>query len=96
MNGRQDDWDKLLPQVEFAIDSRFLSFFLISVWQESIRCTPFYANYGFHPRWPLDCLIDEHEIVVPAAESFVEHLQSVICETYIAAQQRQQQYYNAG
>ncbi|KAJ9531103.1 hypothetical protein QJQ45_000899 [Haematococcus lacustris] len=37
----QKDWAEHLPLVEFAINNAK---------QESTRCTPFYLNYGYHPR----------------------------------------------
>ncbi|KAJ9526886.1 hypothetical protein QJQ45_017744 [Haematococcus lacustris] len=37
----QRDWAEYLPLVEFAINN---------AWQESVRSTPFYLNYGYHPR----------------------------------------------
>ena len=43
VNPAQDDWDIHLPLVEFAINNAY---------QASIRTTPFFLNYGFHPRCP--------------------------------------------
>ena len=39
----QDDWDDLLPMAEFAVNA---------AWQESVRETPFFLNYGRHPVTP--------------------------------------------
>ena len=41
MNYRQCDWDEHLPLCEFAMNDMI---------QESIQQTPFFANYGWHPR----------------------------------------------
>jgi hypothetical protein len=42
INYHQDNWVDLLPVVEFAYNNTF---------QESIHQTPFFANYGYHPRF---------------------------------------------
>ena len=39
-NYQQDDWADLLPIAEFALNNAT---------NASIRCSPFYANYGYHP-----------------------------------------------
>ena len=43
VNPSQDDWDLRLPLVEFSINNAY---------QASIRNTPFFLNYGRHPRTP--------------------------------------------
>ena len=45
VNDRMDNWDTLLPTAEFAVNNSY---------QQSIRTTPFYLNYGYHPNVPLD------------------------------------------
>ncbi len=50
VNPRQDNWDTLLPVLEFAINNSF---------QESIQDTPFFLNYGRHPRVPSDIRLPE-------------------------------------
>lgn len=40
-NYPQDDWDELLPLAAFCYDDSE---------QSSLKTTPFFANYGFHPR----------------------------------------------
>ena len=40
----QDNWDALLPMAEFAVNNAY---------QESIKTTPFFLNYGQHPLNPL-------------------------------------------
>jgi hypothetical protein len=37
----QDDWVEWLPMAEFARNNAY---------SDSIKTTPFFANYGFHPR----------------------------------------------
>jgi hypothetical protein len=43
VNVRYTDWDRWLPMVQFAVNNS---------WQESIKATPFFVNYGQHPRTP--------------------------------------------
>lgn len=38
----QDDWDLLLPQASFHYNNSFHS---------ATHLTPFFANFGYHPRW---------------------------------------------
>lgn len=90
VNGRQDDWDSFLGQVEFALNS---------AWHSSIKCSPFYAMYGWQPRAPVDVAIRDIECNVPAAVNFVQHMDSILVQIktqFRAAQERQQQYYNDG
>jgi len=52
-NRRQDNWVDLLPYAEFAYNNSL---------QQSINQTPFYANYGYHPKSnPLVSSINEDE-----------------------------------
>ena len=44
----QDDWDVYLPLVEFAINNAY---------QESVQNSPFFLNYGYHPRTPADIAV---------------------------------------
>jgi len=41
INKKQDNWMDILPYAEFAYNNTL---------QQSIKQTPFYANYGLHPR----------------------------------------------
>jgi len=43
-NYQQDDWEKLLPIAEFCYNMQ----------AGSTKVTPFFANYGYHPRFLLD------------------------------------------
>jgi hypothetical protein len=42
INYHQDNWTELLPLVEFAYKNTI---------QGSIHQTPFFANYGYHPKF---------------------------------------------
>ena len=48
INPEQNNWDLLLPLVEFAINNAY---------QASIKTSPFFLNYGEHPRTPSDSSI---------------------------------------
>ena len=59
---RQDDWDKHLDLAEFAVNDSV---------SPSTGYTPFYLAYGEHPLSPIDVAA---EVVVPAAQSFTQHM----------------------
>jgi hypothetical protein len=82
------DWDVLLPAVGFAYNSSV---------QASTKHTPFYLNYGFHPRHPLSVLVRTPATTSPDAAVFLERIQRAAArakENLVAAQQRQEKYYN--
>jgi hypothetical protein len=84
------DWDVLLPAVEFAYNSSV---------QASTKHTPFYLNYGYRPRHPLDMLVPVRDGGSPEAAVFLERIQKAAAsakENLVAAQQRQAAYYNQG
>jgi hypothetical protein len=60
-----DDWLALLSQVEFAYNNRT---------HASTRISPFFANYGFHPRFSLEIPGDS---VNPLAEERATRLGQV-------------------
>jgi hypothetical protein len=79
----QTNWDQLLPMAEFAINSSVSA---------STGETPFFLNYGRHPRTPavhsLDC-------TVPAAVNTAQTIETSIARAMRcleAAQQRQKAY----
>ena len=87
-NHEQNDWFELLPLAEFAYNN--LS-------QESTRMSPFYANYGFHPRFISQFQISA-EHAAPAAKDFATHLHETherLVENVTHAQNYQVKYYNA-
>lgn len=59
---RQDDWDQHLDLAEFAVNDSV---------SPSTGYTPFYLAYGEHPLSPIDVAA---EVVVPAAQSFTQHM----------------------
>jgi transposase InsO family protein len=81
----ETEWDSLLPIAEFAINSAY---------NTSIQNTPFFLNYGRHPRTPL---LRELDTAVPAAERKTDWLHTAISRAkrcLEAAQQRQKAYYD--
>jgi hypothetical protein len=60
----QDDWSQLLPLAEFVCNNAK---------NASTGMSPFYANYGYHPRATLK-IHPSKDYENPAAEAFVDHL----------------------
>ena len=46
-----DNWDVLLPAAEFAVNNSF---------SQTIGTTPFFLNYGYHPKVPLEVGLSPH------------------------------------
>jgi len=62
---QQDNWSDLLPLAEFAYNNATHS---------GTQMSPFFANYGFHPRMdPIPQYTDK----VPTAENFAQYLQDI-------------------
>jgi len=84
VNYEQDDLFDLLPRAEFAYNNAR---------QESMQMSPFYANYGFHPRF----LAEFTPTPIPAANDVASHLHNVhdrLVENIKKAQDYQAQYYD--
>ena len=65
----QDDWSQLLPLAEFAYNNAMNS---------STKMSPFYANYGYHPRATLKVRpVEPRGYDNPAAEEWVRHLAKI-------------------
>ena len=80
-----DSWDKHLPCCEFAINNAF---------QESIRTTPFFLNYGRHPRSPTNSAFLPTELV---GSNFVTGMHEALedAKRFLRiAQERQARYAN--
>ncbi len=83
VNPRQDNWDTLLPVLEFASNNSF---------QENIQDTPFFLNYGSHPRVPSDIRLPEEN---PTAHRYLQDMDQAMQNArkcMEAAQQRQKRY----
>jgi hypothetical protein len=83
------DWDKHLEAAEFAVNNS---------WQESIRNTPFFLNYGRHPRPPTLTDLSGHMGEGPTAREQAQDLQERVqqAKKYLrASQERSRQRVNA-
>jgi hypothetical protein len=82
-----NDWDKLLPMAEFAVNNSVNS---------TVQNTPFFLNSGQHPRSLFDGTPSD---LVPASVQFTETLRRAVTtakECMAQAQDRQRQYYDKG
>ena len=82
---RCDDWDTFLPCCEFAMNN---------AWNESIRTTPFFLNYGRHPRSRSDFVFDKSEY---QSADYAQSIQSAVKDAQqnmSRAQVRQTKYAN--
>jgi len=89
-NYDQNDWFELLPLAEFAYNNAV---------QESTTMSPFFANYGFHPRF----LVELHPTstssshTAPAAQELASYLLDVhelLIQNVKHTQDLQAKYYN--
>lgn len=86
VSANQDNWDMLLPMVEFAINNAV---------QESTRETPFFLNYGMHPQSPFSIQLPVFHSESPSAHQFAQTLDTALQHArkcLNAAQQRQKAY----
>ena len=82
VNYQQDNWNDLLPLAEFAYNNGY---------QETIKTTPFYANYGRNPEHQLmNHLITKKET---SAED-IKNLHQTLQEEITTAQLRQKETWN--
>lgn len=80
-------WDRWLPAAEFAINNSV---------NRSTGQTPFYLNYGFHPRTPLTLELGD---AVPAAQQYAETFAQRMTDAQRfmqAAQDRAKEYADRG
>ena len=86
-NYQQDNWSNLLSLAEFSYNNAH---------QSTIECSPFYANYGFHPRFTIS--LRPSSTSVPAAKALAQNFQSHhndLIENIKSAQNQQARYYDA-
>ena len=82
INYQQDNWNELLPLAEFAYNNGY---------QETIKTTPFYANYGRNPEHQLM----NHMITEKATSAKdMENLHQTLREEMTTAQLRQKKNYD--
>jgi transposase InsO family protein len=87
-NYQQDNWSQLLSLAEFAYNNAF---------QASIKCSPFFASYGFHPSFHVNLGIDLNP-ENPAAKDYADQLKAhhdSLVETVKSSQDTQARYYDA-
>ena len=80
INYQQDDWTSYLPLAEFAYNNTL---------HASTQQTPFYANYGYHPK--LD-LLSTSRHNNPTAEEFTKHLSQLQATLKLQLQTAQASY----
>jgi len=73
------DWDTHLSNAQFAVNNSYNS---------SIGCSPFFLNYGFHPRTPTSLHIPK-DSKVPAAADFVVFMQDCLAKAKLCLQRAQ-------
>ena len=78
----QDDWSQLLPLAEFVYNNAKSS---------STGMSPFYANYGYHPRATLKIIPDGHH-GNPAAEAYVDRIRRAHEELRRTLERAQKRY----
>ena len=86
---QQDNWHDLLPLAEFAYNN---------AQHASTQVSPFYANYGFHPRCRLKVLDQEGRAVNPTAEHTVANYKAIyqqVKENLEQAQRKYKEFYDA-
>jgi transposase InsO family protein len=85
VNFHQNDWDDLLPLIEFAYNNQV---------HVSTKETPFYVDTGRHPRLPQDLLVDPARLQTPneAVNEFADRMHNIVQQTrdhVLHAQERQ-------
>ncbi len=79
-NYQQNDWRKLLPLAQFSYNNSVHS---------SIGQSPFYANYGHHPKFALKGI---DRSVIPAAENRIQQLQQLHKDLVLELSTAQERY----
>ena len=85
INPYHDDWEELLPLAEFTVNNSY---------NTSVGATPFYLNYGQHPKDPVSLTLPCN---TPAAEQFSDGISEAVAhakQKLAVAQERQQKYAN--
>jgi len=84
VNYQQDNWKELLPMAEFAYNNGY---------QESIKHTPFFGNYGVNPEYQtIGHLMEEKITPLENMSQLHDTLQAEMTE----AQLRHKEYYDGG
>lgn len=86
VNTKHNDWDEHLPIMEFAYNNSV---------NASTGFTPFYLNYGFHPRMPGDLDSTIPSCTTPEATTFLERLKKDLEQARANLEKAQEQQRNA-
>lgn len=84
----QDDWYEWLPLAEFAMNQ---------AQSETTRTSPFFTNYGFHPRMGFEPVATEQKPATRDANEFALTMKAIVSHLrseMTAAQARQKEYAN--
>ena len=87
-NYQQDNWAGLLSLAEFSYNNAY---------QQTIKCSPFYANYGYNPRFTVDPRTTNTTLPTPAAAALADKLKVLhedLIEAIKVVQNYQAQYYD--
>ena len=84
VNYQQDNWKELLPMAEFAYNNGY---------QESIKGTPFVANYGVNPEYQTIAHLMQGKITPPED---MRQLHDTLQAEMTEAPLRHKEYYDAG
>ena len=71
INYLQTDWANLLPVAEFAYNNSY---------HTAIKCSPFFALYGHHPRMGLRIPTQELDLIVPSVEEKETRMKTILSE----------------
>ena len=85
---KQDNWVTYLPMAEFAVNNQF---------SETIKATPFMANYGFLPRFTIDLQPQATSKVIfdaTATAARLSEIQDWLKAEITYSQERQAEYAN--
>jgi hypothetical protein len=86
-NYQQDNWTQLLSVAEFAYNNAH---------QDSIKCSPFFANYGNHPRFAIE--FPKLQLSAPAAKDYatqIKNMHDTLVENVKMAQNHQARHHDA-
>ena len=67
-NYQQDDWAELLTLAEFLYNNAY---------QQTIKCSSFYANYDYNAHFTMDLRKKDPTISAPAAKDMAENLKTL-------------------
>ena len=80
VNPKRDNWDELLAPAEFAINNSY---------QASIKDTPFFLNYGRHPRMPTNFNAAKPS-KIPDDHNYISNIEKAINKAKLCMQQAQE------